>query len=65
MPNDPKATEEVPVVEEALRRHISRERVIRLIQTGRLPGRRDPESGWLVIRPVALPSGEEEQEDRQ
>jgi len=29
---------------------VSRERLVRLVQTGRLKGRRHPELGWLVSR---------------
>jgi hypothetical protein len=39
---------EVTAAEAGLRLRLSRERVVRLIQTGRLAGRRDHERGWLV-----------------
>ena len=39
---------EVTSVEAAVRLRLSRERVIRLIQIGALPGRRDPMRGWVV-----------------
>ena len=41
---------ELTAVEAALQMGLSRERVIRLIQRRKLPGRRDPEAGWLVDR---------------
>jgi hypothetical protein len=42
-----KATEE-PVISAAMRLTMTRERVIRRIQTGELAGRRDPDVGWVV-----------------
>ncbi len=41
---------EISAVEAALRLGLSRERVIRLIQIGRLSGRRDAALGWRVDR---------------
>ena len=41
---------EMSAVEAALRLGLSRERVIRLIQIGRLTGRRDAALGWRVDR---------------
>ncbi len=38
----------LPVAEAAIRLGITRERVIRLVQTRQLGGRRDPRRGWLV-----------------
>jgi hypothetical protein len=43
-----KATQETPAAEAAPLLGMSRERIVRLIQTRRLKGRRDPERGWLV-----------------
>ena len=43
-------TEEMTAIEAALALGISRERVIRRIETGKLPGRRDAARGWLVNR---------------
>lgn len=40
--------EEVPVAEAAIALAMTRERVIRLIQVGRLRGRRDRDRGWLI-----------------
>jgi hypothetical protein len=42
-----RSTEE-PVITAAMRMGMTRERVIRRIQTRHLVGRRDPELGWLV-----------------
>jgi hypothetical protein len=42
-----KGAGEVPAAQAALRLGISRERLIRLVQTGELKGRRS-ERGWLV-----------------
>lgn len=41
---------ELSAVEAALRLGLSRERVIRLVQTGKLAGRRDATLGWRVDR---------------
>jgi len=41
---------EMSAVEAALRLGLSRERVIRLVQTGKLAGRRDAALGWRVDR---------------
>jgi hypothetical protein len=43
-----KARPEIPATEAAIRLRVSRERVVRLVQIGRLPGRRDPELGWMI-----------------
>jgi hypothetical protein len=48
MAQSEKGRTEVPVADAATRLRMTRERVIRLIQTGRLRGRRDPGLGWLV-----------------
>jgi hypothetical protein len=40
--------EDIPAAEAAVRLSLSRERLIRMVQTGRLLGRRDAERGWLV-----------------
>ncbi len=47
---DQVARAEVSAVEAAIRLALSRERVIRLIQTGKLAGRRDQVTGWRVYR---------------
>lgn len=44
---------ELTATEAAVRLRMSRERLIRLIQTGEVAGRRDPLRGWL-IEPTAL-----------
>ncbi len=44
---------ELPAAEAAVLLRRSRERVIRLIQTGDLPGRRVPGVGWVVDRKAA------------
>ena len=41
---------ELTATEAALQMGLSRERVIRFVQTGKLPGRRDPVEGWRVDR---------------
>lgn len=40
----------LPAVEAAILLRISRERVIRLVQRGKLAGERHPSRGWLVSR---------------
>lgn len=40
----------LPAAEAAVLLRISRERVIRLIQTGAIPGRKIPDVGWVVDR---------------
>lgn len=45
--------EELTSVAASLLLRKSRERVIRLIQSGALAGRRDPQRGWLVSRASA------------
>ena len=44
---------ECPAAEIAPDLKMSRERVVRLVQMGRIQGRRDPERGWLVSRAAA------------
>lgn len=44
------AEAEMSAVEAALRLGVSRERVIRLVQIGKLTGRRDTALGWRVSR---------------
>ena len=39
---------ELTAAEAAVRLGMSRERLVRLVQNGQLPGRRDPVQGWLV-----------------
>lgn len=41
---------EMSAVDAALQLQMSRERVIRLIEGGKLAGRRDPVTGWRVSR---------------
>ena len=41
---------EISAAQAALQLGLSRERVIRLVQTGKLAGRRDPALGWRVSR---------------
>jgi hypothetical protein len=41
---------ELPAAEGALQLGMSRERLVRLIQSGELAGRRDSDQGWLVAQ---------------
>jgi hypothetical protein len=41
---------ELSAAEAATRLQMSRERVVRLVQSGQLAGRRDDHQGWLVKR---------------
>ena len=51
------ARPEVTAAEAAVRLALSRERVIRLVQTGKLAGRRDPALGWRVYRDALEAAG--------
>jgi hypothetical protein len=46
--SEQRGEEDLTAAESALRLRMSRERVVRLIQTGQLKGCRHPERGWLV-----------------